>query len=136
MDREYERLIVKTFFNKRYQERIIYELSSEKKRKDAIRRLSHNWNIILNSKYLKQIKEPCSDYTTVLKILEKHGADDVCYSISFCEEIDAKFLHLPNAIEHAFGYGLPSLIICKGNNLAYFEAEQECGAPPRFILER
>ena len=136
MDKEYERLIVKAFFNKSFQERIMYELSSKRKRKDAIGRLSHDWNIVLNSENLRRIQEPCNESSKIVRMLQESGSSDTCYSISFCEEIDAKYMPLQDALRYAFGYGLPSLIVCQGEKLAYFEAEQECGAPPRFILKR
>lgn len=37
MNKEVETIIVKTFFEKRIQERVLFELSAPKKRKDAIR---------------------------------------------------------------------------------------------------
>lgn len=36
MDKEYEELLVKYFFKKKMQDRIIFELSSEKKRRNAL----------------------------------------------------------------------------------------------------
>jgi hypothetical protein len=42
MNKELETIMVKTFFVKRVQERVLFELSSRKKRKDALSCLSHN----------------------------------------------------------------------------------------------
>jgi hypothetical protein len=43
---------------------------------------------------------------------------------------------LLTAMEHAVEYGFPSIVSCIPNKLAYFEAEQVYGAPPRYILKR
>lgn len=136
MDKEREQIIVKTFFVKRIQDRVLYELQSSKKRRDAIWRLSHTYLDILNEKYLTEIPKPNSDPTQIVKLLKKQGAGDLCYSISLNDEIDAKYLHLETALEHAVGYGLPSIISCMPDKLAYFEAEQVVGPYPRFILKK
>jgi hypothetical protein len=134
MDTEYEARIVKKFFTKRIQDRVIYELSTPKKREDAIGRLNHNYKNTLNEKYLVKIPKPNSDYTEILNLLKNHGAGDLCYTMSFCEAIDGKHLPLAHALEKAVGYGFPSFISCIPNKLAYFEAEQIFGPPERFIL--
>lgn len=47
--------------------------------------------------------------------------------------IDDKYLKLDEALNIAVGFGMPSLVVCS-LRLAYFEAEQVQGAPPRYIL--
>lgn len=136
MDKECEEFIVRTFFKKNFQERVLFELLSPKRRKNAIGRLSHNWKNMLNEKYMMEVQKPNSDFIQIAELLKKHGAEDICYSISFCEEIDGKYLPLLKALESAVGFGLPSIISCKPGELAYFESEQEYAAPPRLILKR
>jgi hypothetical protein len=68
--------------------------------------------------------------------MKQNGAGDLCYSISWDEEIDGKELPLIKALEIAVGLGMPSLISCIPNKLVYFEAEQEVLPSPRFILKR
>ncbi|MGE5397579.1 MAG: hypothetical protein ACM3MK_08635 [Chitinophagales bacterium] len=127
--------IIKTFFHKSIQDRAIFELNSSKKRKPFIGRLSHNFQEIFNQKYLIKIQLPNSNYVDILRSLKQYGANDKCYSISSNGEIDGKELSLTEALEKAVGFGMPSIIYC-GSGLAYFEAEQESGAPPRFILKK
>jgi hypothetical protein len=43
MNKEIEEIIVKSFFNKRIQQRVLFELSSPKKRWDALRGLRHKY---------------------------------------------------------------------------------------------
>jgi hypothetical protein len=63
------------------------------------------------------------------------GAGDFYYAISFHEEIDGKHSPLDYALEKAVGFGMPSLISCLPDRLAYFESEQVFGPPERFILK-
>lgn len=136
MDKEQEEIIVKSFFTRRIRERIMFELSSSKRRKDALSRLCHGYDIYLLKQYMIEIPKPNSNPAEIEALLKSYGAGKNCYAISWYEEIDGKHLPLHTALERAVGRGLPSLISCISGKLAYFEAEQEYGAPPRYILRR
>lgn len=136
MDKECEEILVKSFFMKNIQERFLFELFSSKKRKIAIGRLSHSYKDILHDKYMMEVQKPNTDFNEIAKSLKKYGSEDFCYSISLNPEIDGKYLPLLTALEKSVGFGLPSIISCVPGKLAYFEAEQEFGAPPRFILKK
>ncbi|MFC5650626.1 hypothetical protein ACFPYJ_16135 [Paenibacillus solisilvae] len=134
MNIDLESIIVKTFFEKRIQERVLFELSALKKRKDAIGRLNHHYKQTLNEKYMIEIPKSNSNYLHIAALLKKHGADENCYVISWSDSLDGQELCLTTALEKAVGLGMPTLISCIPNRLIYFEAEQEFGSPPRYIL--
>jgi hypothetical protein len=134
MDKTNEVEIVKTFFHKYYQERILYELNSKKKRLKALDRLCHNFEEVLNCNYMKKVE--CTDHEDVLKKMKCHGALETCYVISYNKLVDGKYMKLDEALKNVVGYGMASLVVCIPNKLAYFEAEQINGAPPRYILEK
>ena len=136
MDEERERIIVKSFFKKNRQERILFELFSPRRRRDAISRLSHEFRNLLNEEYMTEIPKPNSNDIKIAELLKKHGATDICYCISFNQDIDERYLPLTFALENAVGYGLPSIISCIPERLAYFESEQCYGAPYRFLLSK
>jgi hypothetical protein len=137
MNKEIEEIIVKSFFTKRLQDRVLFELFSKKdKRHDALSRLCHNYRTTLRKEYMIQIPKPNSDPEAIAKMLKSHGAGDTCYVISFSEIIDGKELPLSTALEEAVGLGMPSIVSCIPGKLAYFEAEQEVLPSPRFILKR
>lgn len=136
MKKEMEELIVKSFFEKNVQERVLHELFSPKKRDQALNRLCHEYEKMLKGKYMIEILPPNSDPQDIYKLLIKEGAEKVCYSLSYNEKIDGKELPLHEALEHAVGFGFPSIISCVPGELAYFEAEQGFGPPPRYILKR
>jgi hypothetical protein len=56
--------------------------------------------------------------------------------MSSFDEFDQKTLPLREALEICVGRGLPSIVICKPNRLAYFESEQDSGPPQRLLLIR
>lgn len=136
MNSELETIVVKTFFEKRLQERVLFELFSPKKRKDAISRLNHDYKQTLNENYMKEIPKPNSNHLQITTLLKKHGAGDSCYVISWSDSMDGQEMPLITALEKAVGLGMPTLISCIPNKLIYFEAEQEFGSPPRYILTK
>jgi hypothetical protein len=136
MDKEQEEITVKSFFVKRIRERVMFELSSPKRRIDALSRLCHRPDITLIEKYMIEIPKPNSDPLDIEDLLKSYGAGNTCYVISYNKEIDGKHLPLRSALKSAVGFGMPSLISCIPGRLAYFEAEQENGPPPRYILKR
>ncbi|MEW4265237.1 hypothetical protein Q0N30_16230 [Priestia megaterium] len=136
MNKDIEEIVVKSFFAKRIQERVMFELFSPKKRDKALHRLNHDYKRNLREQYMIEIPTPNSCASELANLLKKHGAGKQCYALSFNEDIDGKELPLLTALEHAVGYGFPSLIVCIPNKLAYFEAEQVYGPPPRYILKR
>ncbi|WP_026692042.1 hypothetical protein [Peribacillus kribbensis] len=136
MDKNIEKRIVKAFFTKRLQDRVLFEMSSDKKRKNALNRLCHSYRTTLREEYMFDIAKPNSDPEAIVKLLKENGAGNSCYVISWDEEIDGKELPLLTALEHAVGMGMPSIISCIPDKLAYFEAEQEVLPSPRFLLKR
>jgi hypothetical protein len=69
-------------------------------------------------------------------ILSRLGASNDCYAMLWNHTIDGKHMSLSSALEVAVGKGSPSIISCIPGKLAYFEAEQVYGPPPRYILKR
>lgn len=136
MNREYEKLIVKNFFNSKVQERIMYELSSVKKRKKALGRFAHHYESILNPTYIEKIPKNLIHVEGIAKLLKEYGAGDCCYVISFIEEIDGTFMQLEFAIEEVIWCGLPCFVSCIPEKLVYFQSEQGFGPPERYILRK
>jgi len=134
MDRECEEKIVRTFFVKRLQSRVMFELSSSHKRIDALGRLCHVSEKTLINKYMIEIPNYGSDCVGIVRLLKEYGADKLSYCISLNCDIDGKYLPITVAIENSVNFGLSSLISCIPNKLAYFQEEQSYGSPRRFIL--
>lgn len=70
MNKEYEEIVVRNFFEKRIQNRIIFELLSTKKRKDALSRLSHSYKDVLCEKYMIGLPKSNSNYIEIEELLK------------------------------------------------------------------
>jgi hypothetical protein len=136
MDIEQETQFIKRFVRRERRERARFELQSAKKRSAFLSRLCHMYAEIFDMRYLRPVPLPNSDYRTILQALINKHAPKQCYVISGITELDGKFMDLPGALERVVGFGLPSIVICIPGTLGYFEAEQEAGPPPRYLLER
>ncbi|SHF14130.1 hypothetical protein SAMN05444392_10892 [Seinonella peptonophila] len=136
MDLESEKIIVKSLFNKRFQDRILFELASTKKRFNVSSRFNYPYEVIKNQ-YLIQIPPPNSYYLDILELLKEYGPIQTGYVIStFFSEIDGRHLPIREALDKVVGFGMPSLVSCIPDRLAYLECEQEYGPPDRFIIYR
>ncbi|MEJ9306797.1 hypothetical protein ABEW33_26400 [Priestia megaterium] len=136
MNRTQEQLIVKAFFEKRIQERVLHELASPKKRLDALSRLCHNYTTTLRKKHLIELPKANFNKEDLETLLRRYGPIKQCYVISWDEDIDGKEVPLSSALEHVVGLGMPSIISFIPGELAYFESEQGYSAPPRYVLSR
>jgi hypothetical protein len=128
-----EEAFVNTFVRRDRRERALFELSSESKRGKFLNRLCHEYAGVFDARYLRPIPE-AEDCGSVFKLLRESGAAGTCHVISCNEAVDGRQLLLEEAIRATVGFGFPSVLICAPDSLAYFEAEQEKGAPPRFLL--
>jgi hypothetical protein len=136
MDRDQEAGFIQAFVRRERRERAQFELFSPKKRGAFLNRLCHTYQDILDTRYLKPIPEPNSDYRAILRHLTHRHAPETCYVIATIAELDGQHVRLSDALEKVVGVGLPSIVICLPGTLGYFEAEQENGPPPRYVLER
>ncbi|MBD7943447.1 hypothetical protein H9650_04890 [Psychrobacillus sp. Sa2BUA9] len=133
MNKEIEEIIVKTFFEKRIQQRVLFELSSPQKRYDAFGRR----NNFIRKELMLEIPKPNSDPEKIEKLLKKQGAGNLCYVITSAEsDVDGKELPLIKALEDLIWSGLPFIISCIPNKLAYYQGEQAYGSPEKYILKR
>ena len=128
-----EEAFVTNFVQKSRRERAILELDSVSRRGRFLNRLCHDFAGVFDGRYLQPLLEP-EDGISLRKRLEKLGAKRTCHVISCNDDVDGKEILLGDAIQAVMGYGLPSILICASDSLAYFEAEQEKGPPPRFLL--
>jgi len=135
LDKEREKIIVRTFFSKRLQDRVMFELFSSQKREDAMRRLCHESEKKLTNKYMIELPKPNSDYVEIVDLLKKYGADKMSYCMSLDNAIDGKYLPTIVALENVISFGMaPSIVSLIPDKLAYFQDEQTYGSPRRFIL--
>lgn len=133
---EHEYIFVNTFVLREHRERIFFELQSSKKRGKFFNRLCHAYFDVLDRRFCQKIPSLFSPSEDIIRILIQKGAPKTCYVMSNNPVTDQSSIPLTEAVKQNVGYGLPSVIDCIPGQLAYFEAEQEYGSPPRYILEK
>ena len=128
-----EEAFVSNFVQKSRRERASFELGSESQRGRFLNRLCHDFAGVFDARHLQPLVAP-EDSVSLQKRLRSLGAKKTCHVISCNEAVDGKEIPVGDAIQAIMGYGLPSILICAPDSLAYFEAEQVRGPPPRFLL--
>ena len=136
MDSEREDAFVRAFVLSNRRNRALFELKSAKKRIDFFQKLCHRSDTVLVGRFMHPIPPSDSAPQRLYALLRANGAPEHCYVMSYDWELDGLELPLVEALESAVGSGMPSILSCIPSKLAYFEAEQEVGAPPRYLLTR
>ena len=122
MDSKIEKEFVKSNIDNNYQERLLYELGSSKKRVNALSRFSHNTETILKKSVSKRIITNLDDFQ------EK---DQTVYVISW-DEKDGTTMSLSDAIPYFESSYMSAILI--GKNFSLIKEEPEKGGAKYFIL--
>ena len=107
MDSKIEKEFVKSYIDKNYQERLLYELGSSKKRVNALARFSHNAETILKKSVSKRIITSLGDFQ------EK---DQTVYIISW-DEKDGLTMPLSDAVRYLEASYMSVILIGKDLHL-------------------
>jgi hypothetical protein len=126
---------VNTFVQKNRRERALLELGSESRRGKFLDRLCHDYAGVFDTRYLQSIPKQENEVVLLKRLWNSRGAK-TCYVISSNPDVDGKDVPLDDAMRATMGFGFPSILICSPDSLAYFEAEQVKGPPPRYLLVR
>lgn len=122
MNKSVEQFFVKTYIDKDYQERLLFELDSIKKRSKALSRFSHDVESVLRKSVNKQIISNLDDFQ------EK---DQTVYVISW-DEKDGKTMSLSDAIRYLESSYMSAILI--GKDFSLIKEEPEKGGAKYFIL--
>ena len=113
MNFEIEKEFVKTYINIKFQNRLLYELSSLKKRINAISRFSHGAQTMLKDSLKKKVVTNLSNF---------QNNKDIVYVISFGEN-DGVTMPLSNALNFLESSYMPIIIIGKDYSIIKEEVE-------------
>ena len=116
MDSEIEQQFAKNYIDKNYQERLLYELGSSKKRANALSRFSHDVETILKKSVSKRI------ITSLDNFQEK---DQTVYLISW-DEKDGITMPLSDAVRYLEASYMSVILIGKDFSLIKEETENGC----------
>ena len=128
---ELEKAFINNFVKKQYQERLLFEFNSDKKRENALDRFSHNIEDIVRADRIilsgTKISKP--DIERELK-LKKINA--LAYVIS-SRYIQGQFFDVQEALSFCEDECMPVIIIFS-EKMAFIKAEVEYGAPMKMLL--
>ena len=129
MDQQIEQEFAKTFVQKFYRERIIYELGNKKKRHDAIQKLP----TIIDNKYIVLDATKMSEEAVLDFLSGKIDIDDECYIIADYSDDDGQKKNFKKAMEEYFYFGTVVVFICK-NSFVFMKDESCVGSCGKWIL--
>lgn len=132
MDFDYDHFFIQRFIIKNKRERLQYELSSKKRRQNAISRFDHG-----TMKYIEERKLIYSgrdiSWENLKRMIFKNTNERKCYIISFYQEIDQTMINIENLFDYVIGLGRASIMIF--TNMALIEAEQIQGSAMKYVLK-
>lgn len=130
MNLEIEKEVVDLFIQKNFKQRVLFELSSPKRRFDRISRLDSKFDVSC----ITDVSKSVDSYQVVLKIFQNYGAksDDPCYFLD--TDDNGKIMKLEKALEENVFRGFFLIYWMKGK-IAFWEGERY-SAPPRYILKK
>ena len=123
MNKSVEQFFVKTYIDEDYQERLLFELNSMKKRSKALSRFSHDAEKVLNKVLDKRI---------ITDLSELHENDKAVYVISW-DENDGMYIPFEDAMRYCENTYTSVILI--GNSFSLIKEEAETGKPKIFYLK-
>lgn len=132
MDKDIEKKFVENFIQKRYRDRLLFELNSPKKRVDFLSRFCHNADEIIDPN--KIVLKGKKIDTDIEKELKQHKINDEVYVLSF-KYSQGQSLGLQEALDYCEEENMPVIIILS-DDLALIKTEVEFGAPLKLLLSK
>lgn len=129
MNKSFESKICNTFFSRRSNERLYYELTS-KKRSEFFHKMSHTAEWYLGDCVLKQYKMPL-DIDSILSFLN----DEQCYFITSYKNFDGDYFNTSDVLDHIWSNGEPYMVINRECKRAYLEIEYDFSEHTSFLLK-
>ena len=130
MDKEFEKKICDAFFDKRCSERLFYELSSQKKRRDFLDKMCHTADrYIGDCVYKKFGKLPSRE--EIAAFLD----DESCYFITPYEKNDGGNYDTSRTLEEIWSDGSAYMIVSRDCTRAYLETEYSFSGHTAYFLK-
>jgi hypothetical protein len=125
-------VFIRQFIVKDKRERIELQLKNFKNRAKFTNRLNHQWDTILDMRYLSKIPVEANEYEfTKSNLMVKD--EQPCYVISNYDDLDAQITNFKKAFDSVYGRGLGSLILIASGDKLYLETEVAQGRQNRFV---
>lgn len=131
MDKSIEEKFVNTFVIKEKRERILYELTSTKKRALATNRLY----ALLDKHFIVYEGKEIDERALIAEFKKYSKMPQTCYNISESQD-DGKFLPFEVAVKNMLKYEMTYVIICDEKTAIASEEYEICGTPAKVILHK
>ena len=130
MDHSAENYFVKTYIRKERQERLLFQLTSSKKRYEGLDRFCHNSYDLIDKRKIVLEGDDLDRQKDFLKFTDKH--DRPCLIISPDSFIDGEVMNLKEAV--AVAVNLFEAVIIIGSGFAIVFGEVEKGGREEYLL--
>lgn len=132
MNNDIEKIFVTKFVVKNYQERILFELNSVKKRERALSRFAHDAKTFLQLQKIVVQSSQLSFEDIKKYIPQALSGKEYCYIIGG-DNYDKKIDIFNNVFGKAMEYPMSLIIMC-GTNIAIVKEELDTGCPIKYLL--
>lgn len=123
---------VEWFVLEEAKEQSSFELKDPKKRHLFTQKLNHNWDHVLDLRFVHHLDAGHDSAAHVKKEMHTKGRD-LCYVISSDPEIDNKIMESDFVIDKVYGKGIGTILINLQVDKIYLETEAQNGTSSRFI---
>ena len=133
MDINIETKVIKTFFYKNKQDRLLFELAT-KKRREVIHKLCHRYREFLNPEFIFQESKKFPEPRLLCDTMRAFGVSKRCYVFSEHEDFDGIYSNLDTASGKLHCNGFASLIVGLPSGFTHFKAESDRSFQVNFYL--
>ena len=130
MENTAEQYFVQTYIKKNRRDRLLFELSAEKRRYDGLSRFCHQAGELLDPAKIIAAGDDLERRTEFLRFVKQH--DEACYVISPDYEMDGRTLQTKDAVSMAAAFYDAVIII--GSTFAIIFGEPMKGGRDKYLL--
>ena len=130
MENTAEQYFVQTYIKKNRRDRLLFELSAEKRRYDGLSRFCHQAGELLDPAKIIAAGDDLERRTEFLRFVKQH--DEACYVISPDYEMDGRTLQTKDAVSLAAAFYDAVIII--GSTFAIIFGEPMKGGRDKYLL--
>ena len=130
MENTAEQYFIQTYIKKNRRDRLLFELSAEKRRYDGLSRFCHQAGELLDPAKIIAAGDDLERRTEFMRFVKQH--DEACYVISPDYEMDGRTLQTKDAVSLAAAFYDAVIII--GSTFAIIFGEPMKGGRDKYLL--
>jgi len=135
MDNALEEKIIRSFANKIFQGRLLFELTSPKRRTTFIQKMCHGYDNYLKNSCILQRSKTNPAFSELQQMMVTHDAAKKFYVLSLNDGMDGVYVDLEPAVEKLSSNGFASFIVGLPSGFTHFKGESYASYQPNFYLK-